>query len=309
MPEAHPSAEEPIRTVLVATDFSSCAEDAVRWGSYLARLHGARLVVHHALAPPQGAPAFPELVPYPPELHEQYRAAAQERLEALAGSAAKDGVESEADLEVGPAVSTILMAVEKHDADVLVTGTRGLSGIKHLLLGSTAQRLVQHAEVPVLAVHPDMRPPEGAVRSILVPTDFSDDAEQALHAAIRVLSRAGEHAEVVLFHAFHVPVEYTHLAGGFVMPDLAQSALAEAKEALGRIAAPLREAGHPVETATREGYAPQAIELEAQERGVDLIAMGTHGRSFLPHVVLGSTAERVVQTAPCPVLTVRRTDD
>jgi nucleotide-binding universal stress UspA family protein len=59
----------------------------------------------------------------------------------------------------------------------------------------------------------------------------------------------------------------------------------------------------------REGYAPQAIELEARERRADLVAMGTHGRSFLPHVVLGSTAERVVQHAPCPVLTVRRADD
>jgi nucleotide-binding universal stress UspA family protein len=201
------------------------------------------------------------------------------------------------------------MAAEKHDADAIVTGTRGLSGIKHLLLGSTAERLVQHSEVPVLAVHPGMEPPDGDLRRILVPTDFSDDAKLALHAAIRLLSRAGRSADIVLVHAFHVPVEYTHLAGGFVMPDLARSALSEAREALERIAAPLREQGHTIEVASREGYAPQAIEIEAKERGVDMIAMGTHGRSFVPHVVLGSTAERVVQSAPCPVLTVRRTDD
>ena len=200
-----------------------------------------------------------------------------------------------------------IVDAEKHAADLVVTGTRGLSGIRHLLLGSTAERLVQHATLPVLAVHPDMAPPE-AVRTILVPTDFSDDAEQALSAALRLLAGSPD-PKIILFHAFHVPIEYTNLAGGFVLPDITQTALADARTALERVAEPLRKQGHVVETLAREGYAPQAIETEAREHGVDLIAMGTHGRSFLPHVVLGSTAERVVQHAPCPVLTVRRIAD
>jgi nucleotide-binding universal stress UspA family protein len=297
-----------VATVLVATDFSECAGFALEWAGHLARLHGAKLVVHHALAPPQAAPAFPELVPYPAELHEAYRKAAGDRLEAAAASARKSGLAVAVDLQVGPAVSTILMAAEKHGASVIVTGTRGLSGIRHLLLGSTAERLVQHSPLPVLSVHPGNQPPAKLAR-MLVPTDFSDDAGTAMDAAIRILAPKAVRPEIVLFHAFHVPVEYTHLAGGFVLPDLARSALAEARQALERMAAPLREQGHTVTVSCREGYAPQAIELEARERGVDVVAMGTHGRSFLPHVVLGSTAERVVQHAHCPVLTVRRTDD
>lgn len=298
--------DRPVKTVLAATDFSECSDDAIAWARHLAGQHGARLVVHHALAPPQGAPAFPELVPYPPELHEHYRKAAEERLEQAAEAARRDGLDATVDLQVGPAVSTIMMAAQKHEADVIVTGTRGLSGLRHVLLGSTAERLVQHSKVPVLAVHPDMRPPERISR-ILVPTDFSDDDQEPLEAAIRLLGDGD--SEIVLFHAFHVPVEYTHLAGGFVMPDLARSALGEARDALERIAAPLRSTGRRVSVSAQEGYAAQAIEIEAREREVDLIAMGTHGRSFLPHVVLGSTAERVVQHAPCPVLTVRRSDD
>lgn len=296
----------PVKTVLVATDYSECAGFALAWARRLAGRHGANLVVHHALAPPQGAPAFPELVPYPPELHEQYRKAAQDRLDQAASDAQKDGIEATVDLQVGPAVSTILLAAEKHDADVIVTGTRGLSGLRHVLLGSTAERLVQHSPIPVLSVHPEMQPPERIGR-ILVPTDFSDDGEAPLDAAVRILGDTN--AEIVIFHAFHVPVEYTHLAGGFVMPDLARSALGEARDALERIAAPLRATGQNVTVAAREGYPAQAIEIEARDREVDLIAMGTHGRSFLPHVVLGSTAERVVQHSPCPVLTVRRSED
>jgi len=298
--------DRPVKTVLVATDFSECSSDALAWARHLAGRHGARLVVHHALAPPQGAPAFPELVPYPPELHEHYRSAAQDRLDEAAAAATREGLEASMDLQVGPAVPTILMAAEKNEADVIVTGTRGLSGLRHVLLGSTAERLVQRSPLPVLAVHPGMQAPERIAR-LLVPSDFSDDDQRPLEAAVHLL--CDDDTEIVLFHAFHVPVEYTHLAGGFVVPDLARSALGEAREALERVAGPMRAAGRNVTVAAREGYAAQAIEIEARERGVDLIAMGTHGRSFLPHVVLGSTAERVVQHAPCPVLTLRRSDD
>lgn len=302
------STNRPAETVLVATDFSDGAADAIAWARRVAQLQGAKLVIHHALAPPQASPAMPELVPYPPELHEQYRKTAQDRLDQFAATATAEGVDASIDLQVGPAVATILAAAEKHDATLIVTGTRGLSGLRHVLLGSTAERLVQHAPIPVLSVHPGQQPPE-QIKRVLVPTDFSEDGELALEAATRLLVSAGAEAEIVLFHAFHIPVEYTHLAGGFVMPDLARGALSEARNALDRVAEPLREKGHAITVACREGYAAQAIEIEAQERGVDLIAMGTHGRSFLPHVVLGSTAERVVQHAPCPVLTVRRGDD
>jgi len=298
----HPQAIEPVKTILVATDFSACADVAVAWGAALARSHGAKLVLHHALSPPQGAPTFPGAAPFPPEIHEEYRNAAQVRLARTAD--ALGGVDATTDIQVGPAVQTILLAAEKHEADLVVTGTRGLSGVRHLLLGSTAERLVQHAPLPVLAIHPDM-PPKDVVRRILVPTDFSDDAELALHTALRLLAGT-DGAEVVLFHAFHIPIEYVHLAGGFVLPDVAESAVADARAALERVAEPLRAEGHTIETVARQGYAPQAIEIEARERKVDLIAMGTHGRSFLPHMLLGSTAERVVQNAPCPVLTVRR---
>jgi len=194
-------ATQPVETLLLATDFSECAGFALAWAQRLADRHGAKLVIHHALAPPQGAPTMPELVPYPPELHEQYRKAAMDRLEKAAQAAREDGLKAIVDLQVGPAVSTILMVAEKHDADAIVTGTRGLSGLRHVLLGSTAERLVQHSPIPVLSVHPDMQPPDKISR-ILVPTDFSDDDHEPLHASLRLM--ADEGTEIVLLHAFHI---------------------------------------------------------------------------------------------------------
>lgn len=302
------SSQRTIASILAATDFSDCAASALGWARHLARRHEARLVIHHALAPPQGAPGFPGAVPYPPELHEQYRQSAIERLERSAEEARAEGIDALTDLQVGPAVSTILMGAEKAAADLIVTGTRGLTGIRHLLLGSTAERLVQHSAVPVLAVHPESEPPE-QIERVLLPTDFSDDADRALHEAIRLVTADGSEPELLLFHAFHVPVEYLHMAGGFVMTDLTRDALQDGTQALERIAEPLRKAGHTVKVLCREGYAAQAIEIAAEDHDVDLVAMGTHGRSFLPHAVLGSTAERVVQKSPCPVLTLRCAQD
>ncbi len=73
-----------------------------------------------------------------------------------------------------------------------------------------------------------------------------------------------------------------------------------------RTRSPSARAGLRVETIAQEGYPPLVIEEAAREANADLIAMGTHGRSGLRHLLLGSTAQRVVQHAPCPVLTVRK---
>jgi nucleotide-binding universal stress UspA family protein len=64
-----------------------------------------------------------------------------------------------------------------------------------------------------------------------------------------------------------------------------------------------------VESVAREGYPPEVIVEAARELDVDLVAMGTHGRTGLRHLLLGSNAERVIEHAPCPVLTVRHPED
>ncbi len=297
----------PLSTVLVATDFSECANVALAWGRLLGKQRGARLVLQHALAPPQGAPGFPEFAAYPAELHVQYRKAVSDRLDEEVQRLRAEGIDAVSDLRVGPASPTILAAAEEHEADLIISGTRGLRGLRHLVLGSTAKRLVQHSAVPVLTVQTDMLPPE-QLKRVLVPTDFSEDAALALQTALDLFG-AGEETEFVLFHAFHIPPEYIHLAGGFVLSDMTRGALEQARAELEKAAKPLGEKGYRITTACMEGDAAEGIESEARRRDVDLIAMGTHGRSFLPHLLLGSTAERAVGRAPCPVLTVRRNRD
>lgn len=296
-----------VQTILATTDFSTTAAAGVEWAAEIAKSHQARIVLVHALAPPIPPAASPDFIAMPPDFHQQYRDAAVQKLEAAAGRLRARGIETLTELGVGPAAPTVIELAAKYSADLIVLGTRGLTGFRHLLLGSTAQHVVQKARCPVLAVHPDDAEKHRAIRTILVPTDFSEGTESVLQAAGSIL-HPDKDARLVLLHAYHLPVEFTALGTVPMTPRLYADAADQAREKLEELAKPLRALGIRVETVAREGYPPTVIEEEARAQQVDLIAMGTHGRSGLRHLLLGSTAERVVQHAPCPVLTVRRSD-
>ena len=110
----------------------------------------------------------------------------------------------------------------------------------------------------------------------------------------------------MLFHAYHLPVEFQQLEGAYLPPDFWANVKAEAEETLDRYAEDLRKRGVEVEAVVAEGYAATAIVDEVEKQNADLVVIGTHGLSGLKHLLLGSIAERVVQKAPCPVLTVKR---
>ena len=141
------------------------------------------------------------------------------------------------------------------------------------------------------------------VARILCPLDFSEHAEVVLEWAIHL---GQEHAsEVVLLHAYHLPVEFQQLEGAYLPPDFWSNVKAEAEQNLGRYAERVRAANLPCQVVVREGYPATVIEDVAQELGADLIVIGTRGHTGLKHLLLGSIAERVVQKAPCAVLTVK----
>jgi nucleotide-binding universal stress UspA family protein len=159
-----------------------------------------------------------------------------------------------------------------------------------------------------LTVHPGDIQKHRRIRRILVPTDFSHDAEDAIHTALALLRDLDKGAHLILLHVYHLPIEYTAYGTIPTSVHYLEDAGAAAEARLDETAASLAREGLMVEPVARQGYPPEVIVEEAEERQVDLIAMGTHGRSGLAHLLLGSTAERVVQRAPCPVLTVRRPD-
>lgn len=141
------------------------------------------------------------------------------------------------------------------------------------------------------------------IHRLLVPTDFSDCARHALDHAIEQ-ARAFD-APVVIVHVYAPPMIYT--PDGLMLLPLWNEPehRASLQDTLATLAAEVRQRGVPeVSTQLLDGSAWQEITRTASASQCDLIVMGTHGRSGLKHMLLGSVAERVVRKAPCPVLTV-----
>lgn len=294
-----------LRTIVAATDFSDDAACAAAWAKEIARQHGARIVLIHAFVA-EAVPA-PEFVPLPPQYYEEIHGEARHRLDAEAAALRGAGVEVTAEVVLSSPALGVVDAARRHGADLIVAGTRGRTGWKRALLGSTAARLLREAPCPVLTVHRQDTGHPRPVRTVLVPTDFSEDAALAADAAARFLGATGTGPQrLVLLHAYRVPIEAMHLPAQVLMEAIRTTADA-ARNSLDALATKLQRPGLTVEPMARQGYPPDVIIEQAAVAGADLIAMGTHGRSGLGRMLLGSTAERVLATAPCPVLTVRRT--
>jgi nucleotide-binding universal stress UspA family protein len=141
------------------------------------------------------------------------------------------------------------------------------------------------------------------VERILVPVDFSDQAQAVLEWAAHLAEEHG--SRLLLLHVYHLPVEFQQLEGAYLPADFWANVKSEAEQQLGARAEELRSRGLEVEALVREGYPATVIIEEAAAQRADLIVIGTHGHTGLKHLLLGSIAERVVQKAPCPVLTVK----
>ena len=144
------------------------------------------------------------------------------------------------------------------------------------------------------------------ITRILVPTDFSATADAALEYAFVLAERFG--ASIQLLHVLDDPFVADGMAAEAYIseaPALRTAMLHDAREKLRHRAAPRERRVSSIDTEVLFGHGARTIAEYAVERGVDLIVMGTHGRTGFAHLLLGSVAERLVRTAPCPVLTVR----
>ena len=190
-------------------------------------------------------------------------------------------------------------------ADLIVTSTRGRTGLKRVLLGSTAERLVQYAPCPVFVNRwaKSNGETERDIKNIVVPVDFSDCSLAGLRYAVRFARKLG--ARIILLHIIDLgPVMMTTGYGDYDSPPYTEAARRRCRDQMQAFVKEVNFGDVPVETSAVAGFCPASIvEIAAKERA-DLIIMSTHGRTGLRHVLLGSVAERTVRYATCPVLVV-----
>ncbi len=291
-----------MKQILVATDFSPHAERALAYAMALAKLFGAKVELMTSAWLPPIVTSDPFLlsaggVTVPASFLQAAREQAASRLEAAAAPLRGSGIDITCAVMLEQPSSAICARAEEIQADLVALGTRGLSGLKHVLLGSVAERTARNAPCPVLTAHADS-PPPGSLEKLLVPTDFSDCADRALRFAQSIAAKTG--GTLLIQHASHIPISLE--TDVFTIDSRVFEGLeAEARRRLAEV-----EAGIDISTESFVTRGIPDVEIVEQSgvRGADLIVMGTRGRSGLAHLVLGSTAERVIRRATVPVISV-----
>jgi len=144
-----------------------------------------------------------------------------------------------------------------------------------------------------------------ALKQILVPTDFSEPSQVAVRYGV-ALAEAFQ-AQLHIVHVLETPFNQVLVSEVYVPPPPNMFAEWEknAQDALERVLAPADRQKCRAELVLRHGNPYLEIIDYAKSKDIDLIVMGTHGRGGMAHLLMGSTAERVVRKSPCPVLTVR----
>jgi nucleotide-binding universal stress UspA family protein len=296
-----------IKRILLATDFSRWARRAEDYACALACSWKAALtILSVAEFPPGLNPDYP--------VNQQYLAdllkTASSQLVDIKGRAERRGIVVTTRAATGIPSEEVIAAARAEDSDLIVVGTRGKTGLAHVLLGSTAERVVRGAPCPVLTVRmeqADAEQKEGALsmpvtlERILVPVDFSECSLDALEYAVGMAQQAK--AAVMLLHVLE-PVSYglDFDLGHFRSREDVRASWTKRLEEL---VATHQHPHMPIEYRLRGGFPADSILDAAQTVPCDLIVMGTHGRRGISHTISGSVAEAVLRKARCPVVAVR----
>jgi len=288
--------------LLCPIDFSACSTRAFHHAVALAHAYDARLTVLHVYTPALRINLEP-MVP-------AYAEWAAEQLSQVTASLPVEVRLTPLLLERMDIREAILEEAALREADLLVMGSRGMSGLEHLLLGSVTESVVRRATCPVMVV-PDHAPDvaqDAPVRfaHVLCALDFSDSSRAALEYAVSLSRTAG--GELVALHVIEVPPEWQ---GYDVVQNLQIDRVkAKAEDRWQHYLQTLEPDAvtqvHHFEPAVEEGRAHHVILREAAARQVDAIVMGTHGHRRVGRLFLGSNTAEVIRSARCPVLIVRR---
>jgi nucleotide-binding universal stress UspA family protein len=287
--------------VLVGTDLTQAADEAVRQGADLARALDSRLIVCHVV---------PEVLPGG-ALFGAFKSANRRTHDSILSSA-RAAVQAELDSVLAERSKTVDVVIETGTPHVglLRQADEAGAGIVVTGIGSVAIDVVRYAATPVLVARES---PQGPVVGA---TDFSDPSLPALHVAASEARR--RRAPLHLLHAFDVDLFATgrEYAPAAALPYLAgKSAIAlEGLDELRSLAKEhlqqtLADTGVAGAVAVVSGHAVDVVVHYAESVAAELVVVGTRGRSGLKRLTLGSTAASVIDLAPCSVLAVRLAED
>ncbi len=295
-----------LNSILCATDFSDFSNQTIHYGIRLAQKFEAKLYVCHIIDLPFAA--MTGEVQFDPI--EQQNRMIDYAHNQLAELFLDDAIEWEPLVAVGQTADEIDRLVEDNNVDLVVTATHGRHGLKRLLLGSVTERLMRTVTCPLLIVRGSeegdvlLPPSESLFQRILVGCDFSEDSDLAYRYGLSLAQEL--EAELHLAHVVEPPI-YQHVFASDLTPDQDPrgpviSLLQEKLDQMVPVDA--RHWCH-VRPTLLEGKPDEELNYYAVLNNIDLIVLGVRGHGLVESLFVGSTTDRVVRSAPCPVLAVR----
>ena len=233
---------------------------------------------------------------------------AAEMLDRVVAEATQRGVTADKVVRLGSPDEQLAKLAIEGKYDLLVIGTRSRNKATRLLFGSTAQKLIRTAPCAVWVVKPEA---EREIREIAVATDLSDAGQPALAAAVEVARALA--AKLFIVHAVDMAELSYLLMAGVSTEEIAAARTRKIDDANAALhqqlaATDYRTLPYGVKVEVIEGSPDDAIPQFVAEHEIDILVMGTHGRSGLSRLVLGNTAERILPMVQCSVIAVKPHD-
>lgn len=289
-----------IKRILVPVDFSATSNKAVDYALFLGEKYGAKITLFHAVVVMQDdideeehLNAYEDIINKQEEKRKGYMRAHADKGERL-------GVRIDSVLRRGMNPGeTILQFLEEKKFDIVVMGTHGLTEMMKLWLGSVTEKVVRYSPAPVVTIHKDyQRKP--SIEKVLFPIDFSEFSKKAFKKGMSIV-RKFDAKPFLMFTVEEQQHPFYYLQSSEPIltsnPELKKQLL----ENLQKLAGSFKDT---VVYHLAEGKPHKKIAGYAEKSKMDLIIMASHGMSGWEHLLIGSTTERVVNVAPCPVMTI-----
>lgn len=286
-----------LENLLLSTDGSEFSEGAIREAIGLAKTCSSKLLAISVVE------TNPEYETMAPRLVEMEIEKARGHLEAVKERAAKENVECKIVVRQGEeSYRFIVEEALANRAEIIIMGRRGRTGLKRLMMGSVTAKVIGHAPCNVLVVP---RAAKVELRRILAATDGSRYSEAAAMEAIAIAKRSGAILTVVSVVPSEAASPFDIVHSEMQRGLIAEKEQKAAECSIKNVKAIADKEGVGVEGLILEGRPYEAITNEASEKNADLVVMGSHGRTGLEKLLMGSVTERVIGLAHCAVLVVK----
>lgn len=291
------------KCILTATDFSEYSKVALDICLGVARCMKTKLYVLHIIE------KFPHYYSHllssavHANMKQKLEENALERIKAMIPAELLDGVDVIPIVRFGKPFLEIIQVAKEENVDLLAIGTHGRAGMDRIILGSVAERIARKARCPVMVVRGKKYV---GFKRIIVPIDLSDCSRIALEYAVAT-ARAHK-SKLTILHVYEKSfVEpYVNAANSEEKADEIMKEIERVNEVkYEEFLETVDLSGVEYEKLLKKGIPETDIAEIAMEQQANLIVMGTHGRSGIKHILIGSTAEEVVRTVHCDIIVVK----